>query len=97
MLEDNKQRLGIADYLLTQTTLEQVFLRFARMQNQTDAPSGDGAGEGNGDGAYEGGKQSGAEGEGEGEVSNKKGSRKESLGGDGAQGNVPGDAEGIEV
>jgi len=31
-MEDNKARLHIEDYLVSQTTLEQVFINFARAQ-----------------------------------------------------------------
>ena len=32
-LEGNKERLAISEYALSQSTLEQVFLRFAKLQD----------------------------------------------------------------
>lgn len=37
MLEDNKQRLGILDYSISQCTLEQIFIDFAKEQEEETA------------------------------------------------------------
>lgn len=40
LIETNKDNLNIETYSLSQTTLEQVFLSFARKQIDTNSPTG---------------------------------------------------------